>query len=1220
MKSTNDTIKQVGNNFSDLSKRIKYLETQSTPKLVVDSSVTDPQSGINGQIYINKTSGLAKIYINGTWIPFADTANASSGLNYLPEFSVHNYTDSGHSISWTYQEPTEISKYHIYINSINELGNATFVGSASTTSMVIPYTNDKFIYFGIVAQGNDGSFSNIVWSRQYRQEPITPDDFYVQLSNNGLVGHWSDIQAAKYFEIQIADDTVGTNSESIWTGSGVFSTNIKQSEPIIDDQGRLYLSIRSIGYNGSYSGWSLYTTDVTAPPQPTINIEYANGNAIISLSSTDTSHTSIGFSHYVLEDADDASGTNSSQIDTNVTVAKLPYIIQQSGSLKFYRLTPYDVVGNQGTSSAWVIGIPATPGTPIWVSHIYNKDGHYVTWYINVVDTISTYTIYRNTSPTISGATIVDATVPGTYLSYLIPYASGGDYFGIKAVDINSSESSVVWTTSAYDPTPTTPTSFQANMNLTGGFVCSWVGTNDTEVYEVQTAQDGSGTNADTIWIGNALTSPPLRKDVGYTYFRVRAKGWDGSYSSYTSWATDTNGPPQPTINRITETLDTVTIFIDSTDTSHSSIGFTHYIVEYADDASGTGATTLDSAAPYSPTLSYPLPGILKYYRLTPVDIANNNGTSTSWTSSSYYNDGASVKDYFDTYGGLTTSPLDSLYWWQLAGWEDSTGWTSAGSGTAAVSTSNGVEGLQSARLQPIYFGNVVYFYKTVSLDLTQEGRFTDDDYVTISAYIDTNPVYAVGIAFWSKTGTIPVRPYFYGQVTTGSSTGRIFITVKRSDFVSQDVGGVSPDWSDITGIGIFVTSHLTSGLAGDVYLDDLRIVKADPNDASTYNDIGGVWAHSAISGTDDGEWHVYPGNRSGEPSKPFMLGQINESSVWKAAYIANSDIYTGTVQAGFYKRDHGQAGLLFFISDTTPGSWTSYLLTTTSGAISLYRISGGTWTLLDTATNSFVLNSPAWIGVDLREFVSDNGRIKAYFSTVEGKVIHQDNLKISVQDGSPLSPGGKVGVISLNNNLRMFDFTAGSPAHAETADVAKTVDGPVVDGQDGSKRVFLSIIQKNSKPNLQISQDRQSWDDALAPNVSRFYDTTARAKSSGSQNLINWTANANNNAPVSGPNGSGQFTLNEDGWWEAVVTGYVNPTTTATASSMTFWLDSETQAISNWVGSASGGIRFNLKTPPFYASSGALTLVQGYCDVAWNSGDGTANNPVLVSFKYLGQ
>jgi hypothetical protein len=76
------------------------------------------------------------------------------------------------------------------------------------------------------------------------------------------------------------------------------------------------------------------------------------------------------------------------------------------------------------------------------------------------------------------------------------------------------------------------------------------------------------------------------------------------------------------------------------------------------------------------------------------------------------------------------------------------------------------------------------------------------------------------------------------------------------------------------------------------------------------------------------------------------------------------------------------------------------------------------------------------WIGADFSQYEADGGRINVYASFNEGNLIQAGNLRISIQDTS-ITPGGTVGLLSNQANVRFVNFTAGSPAHAEFADVA---------------------------------------------------------------------------------------------------------------------------------------------------------------------------------------
>lgn len=792
----------------------------------------------------------------------------------------------------------------------------------------------------------------------------------------------------------------------------------------------------------------------------------------VSIASDDISLTRPGFYLWQVEQADDTGGSGSQVLIYGPS--DLPAIASVApGTTKYYRARSVSILGDFSSWTSWssAITYTSTPAQPAWISHTFQTTGHLVTWSAPIPADVDYFVIYRNSSASDSGATTV-GTAARDATSYLIPYAAGGDYFGIRAIGYGGAHSGTNWDATDYTPTPGTPANSAVNLSEIGGWIVSWDAEFSARFYEVQGANDGAGTGAATLWTGNALVTPTLRSG-SKKYFRVRATGWDGNASSWTSWATDTNAPPQPTIQKITEDYNTVTIFMASSDTSHTSVGFSHYKVEVADDSSGTNSATVDASAPYGESLSYPLSstGLLKYYRLTPYDLAGNAGTATAWTGSTYKVDSQSIKDLFDNYGGNATSALDSLYWLSIEPFETTNGWIYTTDSSPISLSTTCVEGQYSASL-PNAKTQMIHYLST-PIDFTAESRFTDDDYFVMAVYM---PATIANKRLSVILKDVEELSYYKARWDTdGMVVGWNYLKAKRSDWQIFEYGGSG--WAAIGQISVASYDPAKGALTLDIFVDDLRIVKADPNDATTYNDTGGAWEPmEAVGSNPAGEWHIYPGNRSGEPAKPFSLGHLNNSAHWRGAYLANSDIYTGTVQTGYYRKAGDLIGLGWFISDTTAGSWDMYSVSMNRFTVHLRRWTNGAAASLVIVNRTETFNTPYWIGVDLREFQSDPGRIKVYVSSVEGNLIQASNLVISYKDTSPLTPGGKVGVVTYRTNARFFDFTAGSPAHAEVADVARALDGPMVDGQDGSKRVFLSAANDR----LEWSQDRSTWADIL--------------------------------------------------------------------------------------------------------------------------------------------
>lgn len=787
---------------------------------------------------------------------------------------------------------------------------------------------------------------------------------------------------------------------------------------------------------------------------------------LITINAEDHSLLRPGFYHWQVEQADDGSGTNAQTLIYGP--GDLPALVGISpGVTKYYRVRSVSILGDLSAWTAYTSAVyNVVPALPTWVSHTYQAGGHFVTWSHPEPASVNYFTLYRNTSASAGGATIV-ATIPRDSTSYLIPYAAGGNYFGLKAVGYAGTDAGIAWT-AQYNPTPATPVQ---TVNKTAvNWLVTWPLISIAVSYEVQGATSSGGAGAKLVAtipqpVGVTTVAAQITREAGYSYFRVRAIGWDGSASSYTAWATDTNAPATPTLSKVTEDNNQVTIFLSTADTSHTAAGFSHYIVQRADNASGTNTTTVDSAAPYAPALTYPvsLTGTVKYYRLTAVDVAGNQSAATAWMASVYSRE-PSVKDYFDGYGGGKLSPLESLYWLQLEQFENASDWASDGSGVATNAATNYVEGARGVNFTNNasfnYDGN---FTKNVTLDLSSDGRFTDNDYICVSLYLSA-PSSNLFVGFYTSAGSPLPNAYYAGLGSCAA--GWNFVKVKKGDFTSNG----TPDWSNIT--KLMIGCAIPGG--GNVTFDDLRIVKADPSDATTYNDTGGVWIFSKLWAVQPyGEWHIYPGNRAGEPAKNFSLGQIVDHDYWNIAYIDNSKIVSGTVQVGLYKKTTGYAGILFYVNDLTLDSFDSYAAVVSGTSLEIRKFANGVGNIIASVTLSSTSEGKLfWLGVDLREYASDPGRIKIYTSESEGNLIQASNLRISYKDTSPLPAGGEVGVVTRSSNTRFFDFTAGSPAHAEVADVARALDGPMIDGQNGSQRVYFSVVGGA----LYFSTDRVNW------------------------------------------------------------------------------------------------------------------------------------------------
>jgi hypothetical protein len=584
-------------------------------------------------------------------------------------------------------------------------------------------------------------------------------------------------------------------------------------------------------------------------------------------------------------------------------------------------------------------------------------------------------------------------------------------------------------------------------IGIRDGWRVNWSAIPGADSYQVYINDTQDGVSPTEVGIFNRTSivipydgDPPTNKYVGV----VAISGLNESDAS--AWVTDSIAPETPDTFAALNAIAGHNLTIGGNDVSMTHTGFRCWEIEQATDGSGTGATSLGYFYPGDlPTIREYGAGTVYYYRIRALDWAGNASDWTNWDEV-WVMEGT-IKDLFDGYGGSETSPLENLWWLRIDQMESATGWSTFGQVSVAVNTPNkeGAYGLKTT-FNPAYSPQSI-IGKSFIVDLTADNRFIDGDYVTLSVYapagfVSVSPV----VTLYFTTQTSPIE--FFSHTLT-LETGWNYVKLKKDDFTEFG----TPDWSTTLQINFDVGDDDPIA-APDNYLiyDDLRMVKADPGDAATYNDTGLAWDRATNTGTDTGEWHIYEGNRSGEPAKPFGYGQIKTAAspaLWYLSHkpLETTNILTGTVQAGIYlKGANGKAGLAFFVADVTAGSWDMYAIEADSDAdtITLVKWADGTRTVINSANFTFAPDQILWLGADFRYFDSDGGRINVYASLSEGNLIQAANLVLSEQD-TDLSPGGSVGLLSYQANVRFVSFVAGSPSHAEVADVARALDGPIL-------------------------------------------------------------------------------------------------------------------------------------------------------------------------------
>ncbi|MCL4295705.1 MAG: hypothetical protein KJ077_08255 [Anaerolineae bacterium] len=591
------------------------------------------------------------------------------------------------------------------------------------------------------------------------------------------------------------------------------------------------------------------------------------------------------------------------------------------------------------------------------------------------------------------------------------------------------------------------------------GWLVTWTAVPGADRYRVYRNDDPDETTPDDLdyVTGTTLLVP---YESPYLYFAVRAcSGLNESELS--AWVTDAVGPLTPNTFVALNHIGGHQLTIAPTDVSRTHSGLRYFEIEQANDDSGTGAVSLGYFyyPDQFPALQTFGVGTVKYYRIRAIDWAGNMSDWTAWDVAT--SGQSEVQEPFDGYGGSTVVPLESLWWLYLDQLDSTAAWAETGGHTLSASSPliEGPAALKVTAVGGSEFSDTLYKVYSPVLDLSTEERFTDNDYVMMAIYalagaLSGGPV-TVNLSFVDKTAaprTLFQSPGF------DLSAGWNYIKFKKDDFtaIDDEVTPATPNWNHITQIEIGIeSSNVLSAPNNYFTVDDLRIVKADPDDATTYNDTGKGWDRAASTGTDFGEWHIYAGNRSGEPARPFTYGQVKAAASPAAWYLSHRpletiQIPTGTIQTGIYlKGADGKAGLAFFIKDVDADSWDMYAVEadSTGDTIKLVKWVAGTRTDIASASFTFASGQILWLAADFRDYDADGGRIKVYASFSDGNLIQAANMVISAQD-TAVGSGGSVGLLSYQANVRFVDFRAGSPAHAETADVAFALNGPILAGE----------------------------------------------------------------------------------------------------------------------------------------------------------------------------
>ncbi len=480
--------------------------------------------------------------------------------------------------------------------------------------------------------------------------------------------------------------------------------------------------------------------------------------------------------------------------------------------------------------------------------------------------------------------------------------------------------------------------------------------------------------------------------------------------------------PPVPTGVSIQPVQDGILIAVDfSIDKAHLFARFESFIV-YArpintEVVDGSGQEIGRIANGQSSWVWHPAYSGYDSWEIALTAISNTGYESakTAWyrcTISTFY-------DNFESYGGAAVSPLEAIYWLKIEQFENDADWWVPPSASVSDNATAGefAEGAQGVKFTQSNEMIITDFRKTVTLDLSADGRFTNTDYIIVSYYVHTPGTY-VKFVFNTTAGSD-----YYISPSQSATAGWHYVKILRSAMMT----GGTPDWANITKIGILPSNLVV------VTIDDWRIVKADPDDATTFNDTGAVWDFS------DGTWHIYAGNRTGEPAYNCSLGQIEtpaDDDYFATVHAVS--LTNGRMSSGLYiKGSDGIGGLAFRVEDATLGSEDVLTaeLDTAGDTVTLYRYAAGAKTSLASAAYVCAPDILYWVGADFRDPGNEN-RVKIYVATTEAGLWAADNLKISHATTDVWPVGSQVGVVCHACNCRFVQFRAGSP---QTADYAHT-------------------------------------------------------------------------------------------------------------------------------------------------------------------------------------
>lgn len=381
--------------------------------------------------------------------------------------------------------------------------------------------------------------------------------------------------------------------------------------------------------------------------------------------------------------------------------------------------------------------------------------------------------------------------------------------------------------------------------------------------------------------------------------------------------APDTQAPPVPTGVTVEDATGGVVINVDfSVDRAHLATDFNSFVLYRAEriDSSNNplGVIELDRFVG-SRQFVRVTEGQHYMFALKARDHAGNFSGYSSWVLGISLRE-TGVQDRFDKYGGLVALTNDAkLNWLAITDFEDSVGW-SFDTG-AALANSNVSEGNLALLITPttsIWTGGTL----TKAMDLTAEGRFTDDDFVVIQSEVVAAPAGGPVEARIVFFDTVGVDYYHYTLDYTAGEVGAE-VAIQRSAF--SQVGSLT--WADISGVRLEIRD-VDGSPTFSLAFDDFRLVTETSVDKTvtvfgateTFNDTGDKWVSwpdDNFTGRDGGNWHIY----KDMPGHEFALGSVRTVSATGRYIITREDREQADAThacAMQIRYADGQAGMIF--------------------------------------------------------------------------------------------------------------------------------------------------------------------------------------------------------------------------------------------------------------------------------------------------------------------